>query len=96
MIENSWGVRYIRIDDVLKIIEKVGEPHEEVKHFFEMEIEQTRDWLKSEVYSFFNGVDVGHEQAIELMKKAYNFLRTCFGNVGKINIGLEERDFPGK
>ena len=75
LIENGWGVRYIRIDDALKIIEKTSDNHEEVKNFFEMEIEQTKEWLKSEYYDCFNGVQVGHEQAIELMKKHISFCK---------------------
>lgn len=74
LIENGWGVRYIRIDDVLKIIEKTGNTHEEAKHFFEIEIEQTREWLKSEYFDCYDGVEVGHKQAVKLMK---NHIRFC-------------------
>lgn len=73
LIENGWGVRYIRIDDVLKIIEKTGDTSEEAKHFLEMEIEQTQEWLLSENFDCFNGVEVGHEYSVELMKKHISF-----------------------
>lgn len=73
LIENGWGVRYIRIDDVMKINEKTTDIREEVSHFFEMEIEQTKEWLKEECFDCYNGVQVGHEQAIELMKKHISF-----------------------
>lgn len=73
LIENGWGVRYIRIDDVMKINEKTSDTNEEAKHFFEMEIGQTKEWLKEEYFDCYNGVQVGYEQAVELMKRHIRF-----------------------
>lgn len=69
LIENGCGVRDIRIDDLMKINEKTTDIREEVSHFFEMEIEQTKEWLKEEYFDCYNGVQVGHKKAVELMKK---------------------------
>lgn len=69
------GVRTQCYEECFEIVNNCAnqDKAKKIKHFFEMEIEQTREWLKSEVYSFFNGVNVGHEQALELMKKHIDF-----------------------
>lgn len=41
---------------------------EEVKHFFEMEIALAEERMKSKYNPMFNGVEVGHENQIELNK----------------------------
>ena len=49
------------------------EKHEEVKHLFEMEIKQTKEWLKEEYFDCFNDAQVGHKHAVELVKKHIRF-----------------------
>jgi len=68
LIENGWGVRYIRINDVLKIIEKAESTKQEIQHWFEMEIKLAEERMKLKHNPMFNGVKVGHEKQIELNK----------------------------
>lgn len=68
VIENGWGVRYIRIYDVLKIIEKAEDTKEEIKHWFEVEIELAKERMDLKYNPMFNGVEVGHKRQIELNK----------------------------
>lgn len=39
---------------------------EELRHFFEVEIEQAKERMKEEYNPIFNGVEIGHEKQIEL------------------------------
>lgn len=41
---------------------------EEIKHWFEMEIELAKERMNLKHNTMFNGVEVGHEKQIELNK----------------------------
>lgn len=46
---------------------------EEVRHWFEVEIEHAKRCMQEGYNSMFNGVDVGHEKQIELNKAHIRF-----------------------
>lgn len=55
---------------------------DDVIHFFEMEIEQTKEWLDDENMSpIFNGVNVGFKEAELLMK---HHIRYCQNIIDRI------------
>lgn len=57
----------------LKEVANIIKNEYEAKHFIEMEIEQTKKWLKEECFDCFNGVQVRNKQAAELNKKHIKF-----------------------
>lgn len=83
VIENGWGVRYIRIDDVLKIIEKAEDTKEEIKHWLEMEIELAKERMNLKENTMFNGVEVGREKQIELNKGHIRFCKEVLKMLAK-------------
>ena len=58
---------------------------EDVIHFFETEICQTKQWLDDENMSpMFNGVNVGFKEAKQLME---HHIRYCKNIIGRIRSG---------
>lgn len=58
---------------------------DDVIHFFEMEIEQTQEWMDDENMSpMFNGVNVGFKEAKQLKER---HIRYCKNIIGRIRSG---------
>lgn len=66
----------------LNKIADILEKYEEVKHFFEMEIEQTNERMESRGNPMFNGVEVGHDKQIELSKAHVRFCEQVLKMIG--------------
>lgn len=66
------------LDKVADILEK----HGEVRHFFEMEIEQVNERMESTYNSIFNGVEVGYDKQIELNKAHARFCKQVLKMMG--------------
>lgn len=66
------------LNKVADILEK----YEEVKHFFEMEIEQANERMESPDNPMFNGVEVGYDRQIELNKAHVRFCEQILKMIG--------------
>lgn len=66
------------LNKVADILEK----HEEIKHFFEMEIAQANERMESLRNPMFNGVEVGHVKQIELNKAHVRFCKQVLEMIG--------------
>lgn len=83
LIENGWGIRYIRIEDLLSIIDKVSDKNEELKHWLLDEIEQAKERMEIEHNTVFDGVQVTHEQQIALNKGHIRFCEQILKMIGE-------------
>ena len=66
------------LDKVADILEK----YEEVKHFFEMDMEQANERMNSLYNPMFNGVEVGDDKQIELNKAHIRFCEQVLKMIG--------------
>lgn len=66
------------LNKVADILEK----QEGLKHFFEMEIEQTNERMELLYDPMFNGVKVGHDKQIELNKAHIRFCERVLKMIG--------------
>lgn len=66
----------------LNTIADILEKYEEVKHFFEMEIELANERMESPDNPMFNGVEVGYDKQIELNKAHVRFCEQVLRMIG--------------
>lgn len=66
----------------LNKIADILEKYEEVKHFFEMEMEHTNERMESLDNPTFNGVEVGYDKQIELNKAHVRFCEQVLKMIG--------------
>lgn len=71
------GVRTQCYEECFEIVNNCANQYKtkEIKHFFEMEIEQAEERMKEEFNPTFNGLLVGHEFQIELSKGHIRFCK---------------------
>lgn len=56
---------------------------EEVKHWFESEIERANSYMQEEYNPMFNGVEVGHKKQIDLNRAHIRFCENAIMNLCK-------------